>query len=152
MALYLVQHGRSLPKEFDPEQGLSPEGIAETERTARLAAELGLKIGAILQSGKTRARQTAEILAAGLHPSGGIRQASGMNPMDDVIPWSALNPDDNLMLVGHLPFMERLAAQLVAGSQQHPIIKFQNSGIVCLDRIEGDIHWVIRWTLVPNLG
>ncbi|MCK7504562.1 MAG: histidine phosphatase family protein [Desulfobacterales bacterium] len=65
MALYLVQHGRSLPKEIDPDQGLSPEGIAETERTARLAAELGLKIGGILQSGKTRARQTAEILAAG---------------------------------------------------------------------------------------
>jgi phosphohistidine phosphatase len=152
MALYLVQHGRSLPKEFDPEQGLSPEGIAETERTARLAAELGLKIGAILQSGKTRARQTAEILAAGLHPPGGIRQASGLNPMDDVSPWSSLKPGDNLMLVGHLPFMERLAAQLVAGSQATPIIKFQNSGIVCLDRVEGAVTWVIQWALVPNLG
>jgi phosphohistidine phosphatase len=152
MALYLVQHGRSLPKEFDPEQGLSPEGIAETERTARLAAELGLTIGAILQSGKARARQTAEILAAGLDPPGGIREARGMNPMDDVIPWSALNPGDNLMLVGHLPFMERLAAQLVAGTPEKPIIKFRNSGIVCLDRVEGEITWVIRWALVPNLG
>jgi phosphohistidine phosphatase len=56
------------------------------------------------------------------------------------------------MLVGHLPFMERLAAQLVAGSQATPIIKFQNSGIVCLDRVEGAITWVIQWALVPNLG
>jgi phosphohistidine phosphatase len=112
---------------------------------------LGLKIGSILQSGKTRARQTAEILAASLHPPGGIRQAPGMNPMDDVIPWSTLNPDDRLMLVGHLPFMERLAAQLVAGSQEKPIIKFQNSGIVCLNRVERGITWVIQWALVPRL-
>jgi phosphohistidine phosphatase SixA len=28
MAVYLVQHGRSQPKEIDPDQGLSPEGTA----------------------------------------------------------------------------------------------------------------------------
>jgi phosphohistidine phosphatase SixA len=28
-ALYLVQHGKSLPEETDPEPGLSKEGIAE---------------------------------------------------------------------------------------------------------------------------
>ncbi len=38
MALYLVQHGRSLPKEKDPEQGLSGEGIAEVERIAGVGA------------------------------------------------------------------------------------------------------------------
>jgi len=30
MALYLVQHGKSLPKDKDPQKGLSEEGIIET--------------------------------------------------------------------------------------------------------------------------
>lgn len=151
MALYLVQHGRSLPKEADPNQGLSPEGIAGTEHTARLSKDLGLKIDGILHSGKTRARQTAEIIAGALHPPDGIKEASGMNPLDDVTPWASLKPGSNLMLVGHLPFMERLAALLVTGSQEIPVVAFQNSGIVCLDRAEFSANWVIRWALVPKL-
>jgi phosphohistidine phosphatase len=151
MALYLVQHGRSLPKEIDPDQGLSPEGIADTKHTARLSKDLGLKIDGILQSGKTRARQTAEIMAAALLPPGGIKQASGLNPLDDVAPWSSLKPGSDLMLVGHLPFMGRLAALLVTGSPDNQVIAFQNSGIVCLDRGETSENWVIRWALVPKL-
>ena len=151
MALYLVQHGKSLPKEIDPDPGLSPEGIAETERTARLAANLGLKIGGILRSGKTRAKETAEILAAALQPPGGIRESPGLNPLDDVSPWSSPRPDENLMLVGHLPFMERLAALLLTGSQEKPVIAFQNSGIVCMDLDARKDNWVIRWALVPKL-
>ena len=37
MAVYLVQHGISLPKDVDPEKGLSKEGIAEVERIAGVA-------------------------------------------------------------------------------------------------------------------
>ena len=151
MALYLVQHGRSLPKEIDPDQGLSPEGIAETEHTARLSQRLGLSIDGILHSGKTRARLTAEIMAAALTPRSGFRESSGLNPLDDVAPWSSLKPDSGLMLVGHLPFMERLASLLVTGSPEPPVIAFQNSGIVCLNRGELSPNWVIRWALVPSL-
>jgi len=152
MALYLVQHGKSLPKETDPDQGLSDEGVADTLGTVRLALDLGLRIGGILHSGKTRAQQTAEILAAALHPPEGIKEAQGLNPLDDVTPWISLKPGGGLMLVGHLPFMERLAALLVSGSQEKPVIAFQNSGIVCLDRAEISANWVIRWALVPKLG
>jgi len=34
MALYVVQHGKSLPKADDPEKGLSEEGIRETQLIA----------------------------------------------------------------------------------------------------------------------
>ena len=39
MALFLVQHGKSLPKEKDPDQGLSREGLAETQVMADLAVD-----------------------------------------------------------------------------------------------------------------
>ena len=37
MALYLVQHGKSLPKDVDLDQGLSQEGFSEVERIADVA-------------------------------------------------------------------------------------------------------------------
>ncbi len=42
MALYLVQHGRSLSKEADPERGLSEEVIRETELVAKAAGNYGI--------------------------------------------------------------------------------------------------------------
>ncbi len=151
MALYLVQHGKSLPSDVDPQQGLSDEGIADTEKMARLSGELGLKPGRILHSGKTRARRTAEILGYALQPAEGVREAPGLNPLDDVLPWAVVTPEAELMLVGHLPFMERLASLLVCGSEEKPVMRFQNSGIACIDRDPAADHWVIRWAIVPKI-
>ena len=59
MALFLVQHGKSLSKDKDPKKGLSEKGIAETERIAKAAKGHGVHVLRITHSGKTRARQTA---------------------------------------------------------------------------------------------
>jgi len=152
MAVYLVKHGKSRPKEVDPDQGLSGEGIAETERMARLAIDLGLRVDRIMHSGKKRARETAEMYAAALKPEQSAAEAAGLNPLDDVAPWQSLDSGGRLMLVGHLPFMERLAALLVAGNPEKTVIRFRNSGIVCLEREEGPGGWTIRWALVPRVG
>ena len=153
MALYLVQHGRSLPKDVDPEQGLSDQGIAETKRIAEVARDYQVNVSNIKQSGKKRARQTAEIFAAALNPAGGVEEVSGLKPLDDVTDFAAsLDAAANHMLVGHLPFMERMASYLVTGSAEKPIFKFQNSGIVCLEKDPDSGSWVIVWTLMPKIG
>jgi phosphohistidine phosphatase len=73
--------------------------------------------------------------------------------MDDVAACAAkLDPDENVMLVGHLPFMERITSYLITGSIDQPLIKFQNSGIVCLDKDPETQAWVIKWALMPNIG
>ena len=153
MALLLVQHGKSLAKEIDPEQGLSDEGRAETMKIAAAARDHGVRIARIVQSGKKRAVQTAEIFASALQPEDGVRKGEGLNPLDDVAAFAkkiALSED--LMLVGHLPFMERLASLLITGAADKPVIRFQNSGIVCLDKDADADHWTIRWTLFPRIG
>lgn len=153
MSLYLVQHGKSLPKDKDPQKGLSQEGIAETERIAQLASEYSVGVSKIIHSGKTRARQTAEIYEAALKPSGGIHESSGLSPLDDVTAFAGtIDSTENVMLVGHLPFMERLTAYLLTGSSEKPVFKFQNSGIVCLDTDPATESWVIKWTLMPHIG
>jgi len=153
MALYLVQHGQSLPKDVDPDQGLSEKGVAETERIAGVAKGYNINVGQIRHSVKTRARKTADIFASALLPDGGVKEVQGLKPMDDVAAFAAsLNSDTNTMLVGHLPFMERMASYLVTGSIDTPLFRFQNSGIVCLDKDPDSESWIITWALMPNIS
>ena len=153
MALYLVQHGRSLGGESDPDPGLSPEGIADTKRIAKVAAGYGVRVGLIQHSAKARARETAALFATALRPEEGFEETAGLKPMDDVVPFAErISPESNLMLVGHLPFMGRMTSHLVTGSTDLPVFSFQNSGIVCLDRETGASSWLITWSLMPKIG
>jgi phosphohistidine phosphatase len=152
MSLYLVQHGLSLGKDKDPEKGLSEAGISTTKRIAQVADSYKIEVKAIHHSFKKRARQTAELISAIIIPTGGVQETAGLLPLDDVAPLAAhLATHDQLMLVGHLPFMERLCSLLVTGSVEPLIFKFQNSGIVCLDQEAGSPSWFIKWALMPNI-
>ena len=153
MALYLVQHGKSLPKNEDINEGLSEKGIADVKRIAEVARQYGIKVSGILHSGKTRARQTAQIYASFLGVKNEIKEIEGIKPLDDVKKFAEqFEVSENIMLIGHLPFMEKLTAYLVVGSDEKPIFKFQNGGIVCLDKEPDSPSWIIKWTLMPNIG
>lgn len=151
MALYLVQHGKNLAKEQDPDKGLSPQGRSEVERIANVAKGYAVTVSTIKHSGAKRALETAEIFADALKPPQGLQEISGIAPLDDV---TRLRPNagDNVMLVGHLPFMERLTSYLTTGSEDNTVFKFQNGGIVCLDEDVGKRSWHIKWALMPNIG
>jgi len=153
MALLLVRHGKSLPKDKDPAKGLSEEGISEVEHIAGIAKKYGINVSRIMHSGKKRALQTAEIFASALKPDEGIREIEGINPLDDVAVFAdKIKISDNLMFVGHLPFMQRLTSCLITGSIEKPVFKFQNGGILCMDKNpEAAQAWFIKWALMPHL-
>jgi len=151
MALFLVQHGKSLAKDVDPEKGLSEEGKNEVAAIAAQAKEYRLRVSAIRHSDKKRARETAEIFSGLLGAQGKVEKMEGLAPLDDVTKLD-LKAAENLMLVGHLPFMEKLASYLVAGTPDRPpVVKFQNGGIVCLDRDAQTGSWYLKWTLLPRI-
>jgi phosphohistidine phosphatase len=88
-----------------------------------------------------------------LNPKQGIREVSGIKPLDDVTAYAAnIDPAEDIMLVGHLPFMQRMTAFLITESIDKPVLKFQNSGIVCLDKDPETQAWVILWALMPKIG
>ena len=153
MALFLVQHGKSLPKEKDPDRGLSRQGIEETRAMAVLAQKQNVQVSRIIHSGKKRALQTAEIFMKTLEPEDGIAKKPGLAPLDDVTVFAAkISAEENIMVVGHLPFMERLASYLVSGSTETQVVKFQNSGVVCLDTEIDSQSFFIRWALFPIIN
>lgn len=152
MALFLVQHGRSLPKDQDPDQGLSEGGAAKVRRIAGIAAEHEVRVSGIQHSGKKRARQTAEIFASALDPPSGVHERPGLKPLDDVALISeALKGKDNIMLVGHLPFMERLTSYLITGDAERRVFRFQSGGLLCMDQDPESLSWFIAWALMPHM-
>lgn len=152
MELYLVQHAQAMSKQEDPERPLTEEGRRAAIAAATLAGKLGLTVQQIRHSGKKRAEQTAMILAESLSPLDGVVQVSGLGPRDAVEPVAGevLRSSEPMMLVGHLPFMERLAAYLLTGDPERSVVEFTNAGIVCLAR-QAD-RWRVRWIITPEIA
>jgi len=152
MPFYIVQHGMNLTKDLDPEKGLSPQGIEDVKKIAQVAQQYGVKVARIQHSGKKRARETAEILATFLMPVLGLQEVVGINPLDDVAAFaSQVDYTIDTMVVGHLPFLERLISFLITGRQSPIVFKLQNGGILCIDQIENSDSPVIKWALMPRV-
>lgn len=152
MSLYLVQHGLNLPQEKDPDKSLSEQGEFEVKRIASVSKDHGIPVSRIIHSGKKRASQTAEIFASSLEPEKGVEEQKGLEPLDDPKKFAkSLDPKENLMVVGHLPFLSKLTSFLITGSTENAVFKFQNGGILCLDKEEESDSWIIKWSLVPLL-
>lgn len=148
MTLYLVQHGLSLAKELDPNRGLSVEGQHEIMQVANLASNSGITVSTIFHSGKLRALQTAELFSEHLKTDT-IEKIDGLSPLDSVKSFADhFHFADKSMIVGHLPFLDRLTSYLITGDQDLSIIKFQNAGIICLDQDDTN-HWFIKWAMMP---
>lgn len=156
MALFLAQHGISGSREIDPQRGLTAEGIIETERIANVAQGYGVRVEKIVHSGKRRAEQTASIFHQTLSVSSPLEAVDGIDPLDSVQSFArTIMPDSSLMVVGHMPFMQRLVSFLTTGDEDIMVYQFQNSGLVCLDTVtgkDGRADWFIRWTLNPNIS
>ena len=155
MKLYLVQHGESKSESEDPARPLSEAGRKTVETAGRHLARAGLLASGltIRHSGKLRAAQTAEILCSCLGLTATPEAVEGLAPNDP--PEAALElmvrrPAD-LMLVGHLPHLSRLASRLLAGTTERSLVRFRMGGVVCLARQDSDT-WELEWALVPELA
>jgi phosphohistidine phosphatase len=159
MELYLVQHGEAMSEGENPERPLSVRGREDVQRVSAVAARLGLRPAEIRHSGKRRAAETAEIFAAALGVRKRVVAVAGMAPNDDVGPVaSALaTMPQSLMLVGHLPFLSRLASLLLVGDPERTLARFRMGGIVCLTRDPSGAGgtaggWMVAWMVTPELA
>lgn len=153
MKLYLVQHGKAKSKEEDPNRPLTEDGMEEIRKTGNfLAKHFGNSLHSIHHSGKTRAQETAQALAEALVPNQGLSQVEDLKPLDDPSIWAERikQNGENIMLVGHLPHLSKLAALLVNGDAEQQVVDFQNAGVVCLQS-DDDHGWSVRWAVTPEL-
>ena len=153
MRLYLVRHGDAEPKKTDPNRPLTPAGVEETEKVAHFLQPLKLSAEDIWHSGKTRAAQTAGIIAKAFVTGSAAQQHDGLDPEDPVGPiareFEVRNVD--LVIVGHLPFLSSLISELLIGDPEVDLVDFAKSAVVCLDHSGEDDVWSLLWMVTPDL-
>ncbi len=152
MLLYLVQHAEAKREEEDPARDLTEKGRIDIERLSHHMEKLNVQVRQIFHSGKTRAQSTANVLARHLKPPAGVSEAPGLAPLDDPEVWAGqiAKMDEDILLVGHLPHLGRLAALLLSGDKERSVINFQMGGVVRLRRMEAG-QWAIDWMVVPEI-
>ena len=150
MFVYIFRHGDAKPKHEDPQRGLSDRGRQEVEAVSRVFSRLDPQIDQIWHSGKTRAEQTAGILASSLRIEDRVHPRDGLNPNDPLPPLigELERLDTNLLIVGHLPQLGKLISVLLLGSEQD-LLDLPSAGLVCLECSAGS--WLLHWFLTPEL-
>jgi phosphohistidine phosphatase len=156
--LYLVRHGvaedRGGAWPDDTKRPLTSDGMSRMRKATRGLSHLGLALDVILTSPLVRARQTADILAAGLEPRPTVVTTDALAPGASyaaiVAELEKLARKTGVALVGHEPGVGELAARLVGS--RHPI-EFKK-GAVCridLDEIPPGGPGDLRWMMTPKL-
>ena len=148
MRLFLMQHGQALPAAEHPDRPLTDQGRCEVETVAALLARGKPRVSRIVHSGKTRARQTADLLANPLTPGQPVEAAAGLDPNDPVDPWIPVIDGwtEDRLLVGHQPFLGKLVSRLVLG-EERTVVDYRPGTVVCLDPAGAG-----AWRIVGMLG
>lgn len=151
MKLYLSQHGEQLPKDDDANEPLSEKGKTDVTNVASFFSPETVEVNKIQHSVKQRAKETAELFAELIPLDVKIEERQGLKAMDDVQAMAhevnALS--ENIMLVGHLPFMEKLCGILLTDNENRRPVIFERGCLVCLELEEG--QWSINWVVKPGL-
>jgi len=153
MKLYLIRHGEA-EAESAGQTGRrfrEPGSLTDKGRKAVLKAAQHLKkthpeISEIWHSVKLRAKQTADIISQELGTKN-VYKKEGLAPNDPIEKYlKKINDieDENMAIVGHLPFLAKITAFLLFGSEaEYEQVSFARGGVVCLER--QDDSWKISW-------
>jgi len=152
MRICLTQHGLAVPKDVDPDRPLTEQGREDVRRLADFLDEASIQVGQVLHSGKTRAERTAAILGEALLSTGKPQAHAGLAPND---PLEKLSPEiafwsADTLIVGHLPYLGRLASLLLVSNPDRPLLAFRPGSMACLEK-DAESQWVLAWMVRPEL-
>lgn len=152
MFVYLVQHAEAKNEQEDPSRSLSEKGMHDIKKVTSYTSQCNLKIHKIFHSNKLRAKQTAEVLSEHLKPAKGVSEVDGLAPLDDPGIWAQRLKDipEDVILVGHLPHLDKLASLLLCGDKDKNVISFKMAGIVCLKRTDTE-SYALQWMVTPEI-
>ncbi len=152
MKLYLVRHGEISTGEVFPNCPLSQKGKADVFKMGKFLKDADVKIDVLWHSRKVRAVQTAQILAEIIDVNKEKvvekEELSPIAPANNLLK-QIIKENTDLMIVGHLPFLQKLSSLLLVNSENKKLIEFFSGGVVCFKR-EGN-KWYLVWEVIPEL-
>jgi len=142
MNLYLLRHGIAAEPEMagyepDSERSLTAKGEARLLVAAQAMEALDLSFDLILSSPFRRAKQTAELIAKCFKRRKKLAFSDdltpGGNPRLLIQQLNEVRPEpENILLVGHEPYLGRLVALLAAGNTSLDV-DFKKGGLCKLE-------------------
>lgn len=162
MKLFLMRHGEAKSSHEDHLRPLTEKGAVAVRHLAELLGRgSGLPVAEIRHSGKRRAEQTAQIVREALALEAPISRVDYLDPLDDVaVAARAVHAfDGDLLLVGHLPHLNKLASVLLCGDEYGEAFSFHPGTLLCLQRVSlpgigGEaehFRWSVEWMMSPTL-
>jgi phosphohistidine phosphatase len=152
MRLYLVHHAEAVPEQQDPRRPLTERGWAQARAVAGHAVRrAGARPVRVCHSEKVRAAQTAQAWQETLARVEVVAEPR-LNPSADpaLLAAALAEEERDLAVVGHQPFLNRLAALLVCGDPDRPVLALPAAGAACLERGPRG-EWSIRWVVGPDM-
>ena len=155
MEIYLMQHGPALPKEQDPDEGLSPAGEARIHASGKALKKMGVTFDVILSSPKKRSRQTAAIVAeeVGFPPEKimDTEKVKAMTPPEETVKALAEHAGkERILIAGHLPSVAEVASFLLTEGSK-ALVEFEMGGCCRIDVEDLPTHsGHLRWYITPE--
>jgi len=161
MNLFILRHGLAVEPGTagfakDSDRPLTPKGERKLWKIAEAMEDLEIGLDWILSSPYLRARQTAEIVAEALDLKKKLELCEALTPggnparLIEAINGQKPSPE-NLLLVGHEPYLSELISMLISGSSDIPIT-MKKAGL-CKLAVESLRHGqcaTLEWLLTPK--
>jgi len=158
MNLYVLRHGEAVRLgegvRRDADRPLTDRGAADVKMIGAALAKLDPAISLLLCSPLTRARQTAEAVAAQFPVPPAVRETDslspGFRPVVLVEELQTIPADRSVVVVGHQPDLGTFIGHVIDGEGKASF-DLPPAALVCL-RFTGDstTDASLRWLLIPD--
>lgn len=151
MKLYFLRHAHAADSSGtdDHDRKLTQEGIKTATSVARLMMALELKPTRIFSSPRVRAKQTADIVAAGQSLMVEVREELNFNfnitAASTLI--KKLSDSDTVLFVGHEPSLSVTMGEIIGGR-----VQMKKSGLARVDTLSRlPLRGALIWLLTPKI-
>lgn len=154
MQWLLVRHGIAEdvgPDGSDTARRLTPEGVEKTRQVAIGLAKVADRPDVVLTSPKTRAMQTAQIVADVMGVPLEALDILAENLPRAIIERLLARPEQRLAVVGHEPTLSQVIEHLC--SEGRPFVAMKKAGCACIDlrRRGAELEVTLQWLAPPSL-
>jgi phosphohistidine phosphatase len=158
MLVYLMRHADAepgAPGQADGQRHLTEKGLRRTQDTVKVLRRLGVELDLILSSPLVRARETAEIIGAGLDArvveDRGVGPGCSLDTLAEAI--EAHHVVGPVMFVGHEPDFSQLVGELIGRGR----VEMRKGAIACvsvqgLARGAGMLVWLMAGKELSQLA
>ncbi len=128
---------------------MSKKGRSDIRVLAMHMQNMDVHIDTVFHSGKTRAEQSAQIIAELLAPDISPVKTDGLSPNDDPVEivGDIEQMNGNILIASHMPFVSRLCSTLLTGNPDTEFASLPGT-LICLERT--DDNWRLAYMVRPD--